>query len=499
MVDRGAGSVGIERHHLAGDVTADVERVAPRAAVQDGHHAGRRGQDEEVVVATETVDLDLLDVGVGDEQTGALHPVLADHEVVVGLGADHDHRVEARAAVDAHRGVDVVGDVVVAGTAVDQGLRRPRLGRVGGKQEGADVERVVPGLAEQLQGGLVAVDAEGVVAGAAVHGGRVADAAREPVVDRRLVVLGNLLGRVELDLLGGDRVAWGHGRQGRGAVGAEQLAELEEIVARTTVDRGQRAVVVDVELIVAAAPDHVQQVDRGVVVDPLVLQREGARGPIGDAARGLARAVHEGDEVLAQQEHVGELRHAVDDHRVDVGGKPGVVHVDDVVGAGRIASRRPGHVHRVRVRAGAAVDVDHVARRQVGNLQDRPVHPGQRRLGGGAVDESPGAAGAAARAARGVELVGQVDGRELQRDRVRPRATGDERVAVQRDRLQQDGDAAVARVGLDQRSGEGAQQDDRAAGEIVPAAAHDRVPVSAHRGERIDRQVAPGLDRRVER
>ena len=55
-------------------------------------------------------------------QAGAEDAVLRDHEIVVELGADHDHGVEAVAAVDAHRGVDRVLDEVVAGAAADEGV-----------------------------------------------------------------------------------------------------------------------------------------------------------------------------------------------------------------------------------------------------------------------------------------------------------------------------------------------------------------------------------------
>ena len=90
MVDRGAGAVGVERDHLAGDVAGDVERVAAVAAVEHGDHVGRGAEDVEVVVAAEAVDLDLLDVGVADEQAGALTPSLVMTKLSLASVPMHD-------------------------------------------------------------------------------------------------------------------------------------------------------------------------------------------------------------------------------------------------------------------------------------------------------------------------------------------------------------------------------------------------------------------------
>src|SRR5262249_51211445 len=81
---------------------ADVEGVPAGAPDQVHGHAGRRAQDEEVVIALQPVDGDRLDVDVGDVQTGAEDALGGDDEVVVVLGAQHDHPVEAGAAVDVH-------------------------------------------------------------------------------------------------------------------------------------------------------------------------------------------------------------------------------------------------------------------------------------------------------------------------------------------------------------------------------------------------------------
>ena len=92
-------------------------------------------------------------------------PSLVTTYLSVELGADDHDGVEALAAVDADRGVHGVLDEVAALAGVD--------GReLGLRDEAADDERVVAGVAVELQHGEVAEHLEGVVAGAAVHGGR---------------------------------------------------------------------------------------------------------------------------------------------------------------------------------------------------------------------------------------------------------------------------------------------------------------------------------------
>ena len=115
------------------------------------------------------------------------------------LGAEDDDLVEAVAAVDRDRGVDVVLDLVLAAAGPDVGLGRGReatrqsrhgdlVGHVAphdlarrvvhaegaravagglGEREGADDEQVVVVVALEPQLRLVRVDDEGVVAGAA--------------------------------------------------------------------------------------------------------------------------------------------------------------------------------------------------------------------------------------------------------------------------------------------------------------------------------------------
>ena len=137
-------------------------------------------EDVEGVVALEAVDLErFLGVGQFYRQPGAEDAGVGHHEGVVLLGAERHHPVEAGAAVDVDRGVDVVLDEVIAVAAVDLDL-----GAVA-EREGADDEGVVAGLAFRAQVGLVGIDLEEVVAGAAIDDGRIADAARQ-VAEGRL-------------------------------------------------------------------------------------------------------------------------------------------------------------------------------------------------------------------------------------------------------------------------------------------------------------------------
>src|SRR5262249_53664140 len=81
----------------------------------DAHrHAGRRAQHVDRVVAFERIDLQHLDVLVGDGQPGAKDAVVGDDDVVGEFGAEDDQLVEAAAAVYRDRRVDVVLDLVVA-------------------------------------------------------------------------------------------------------------------------------------------------------------------------------------------------------------------------------------------------------------------------------------------------------------------------------------------------------------------------------------------------
>ena len=275
MVDETALTFQFLRRDHIGHVAGHIEGVVAQPTDDAGGDAERGALDAEVVVALQAVHLQHLDGGVGDVQAGAEHALVGDDDVVAKLGAEHQHLVEAIAAVDGDRRIDVVFDQIVAGTAL-QHLRGGggtaaladrhaiRVGLDGAigiglrQREGAHHEQVVAVVALQAQRGLVAVDLEHIVAAAALrHQGRA-------VAPAQVTTRG------------------GHGAEyvGRRKVGAdaalraEDLADLEVVVTGAAVQRGDGAVVVDREVVVAAqALDDQAAVEVGVVVDPLHLRR----------------------------------------------------------------------------------------------------------------------------------------------------------------------------------------------------------------------------------
>ena len=109
-----------------GRVAGDVDRVGAEAAEQADRTPARGAEHEEAVVARHAVDLDGLDLDVGDEAAGAVEAVGGDDELVVALGAEQHDAVEAVAAVDRHRRVDDVLDEVAALAGVDRRSARRR-------------------------------------------------------------------------------------------------------------------------------------------------------------------------------------------------------------------------------------------------------------------------------------------------------------------------------------------------------------------------------------
>src|SRR5262249_35021004 len=114
VVDGPADALELAGDDVLGDVTGHVDDVATLAADDPGGDAERRADHEELVVALQAVDLDHLDVVVADVDPAAEDALLGDDEVVGELGAEYDHLVEAAAAVDRDRRVDVVLHLVVA-------------------------------------------------------------------------------------------------------------------------------------------------------------------------------------------------------------------------------------------------------------------------------------------------------------------------------------------------------------------------------------------------
>ena len=152
--------------HLVELRAADVEHIGTEPADNLDHHILAGALDEEGVVALERIDGDFFDADIGDEQPGAEHAGVGHHEIIAELGADHRDGVEAVAAVDADRRIDIERDEVCPLAAIDVNERCLRVARVD-QDECADAEGVVVVLTEQEQLGLVGIDREVVLAGAA--------------------------------------------------------------------------------------------------------------------------------------------------------------------------------------------------------------------------------------------------------------------------------------------------------------------------------------------
>ena len=335
MVDGAVEALEVLDDDVGGDVAGDVDRVAAEAADDAVGDAVGRRLDVERVVALEAVDLDHLHVAVADVDARAEDAGGGDDDLVGELGAEHDDLVEAGAAVERDRGVDVVGDVVVAGAAAD--IQRPRgrgaehrlrepvgaehdraVGHLG-EREGAHGEAVVAVVALQAQLGLVGVDDELVVARAALGDQRRVRTGAQPALGR------------------GDQDRKDVGRRepavGDVALGPEDLPDLERVVVGAAVEGDDRRGVVGEERVVAAlAVDAQAAVEASVVVDPLderALLVAGDRVAV--AVEVVAGGVH--DVVVPS----GVLADAVDRHDVGVVQPPG--------GAGLAAE--PGQVGRL--------------------------------------------------------------------------------------------------------------------------------------------------------
>ncbi len=328
-----------DRHVVAG--AADVEGVAAQAADQLDQNRRARALDVEVVVALLAVDDDLLDTDIRDVEAGAEDALVGDHEVVAELGAEHDQRVEAVAAVDPHGRVDGVVDAVRALTAVDVRERSLRVVRVH-LDERADEERVVVLLAVQEELREVVVDGERVVAGAAVDRGGARDAVRQVALRRRR---------------GAEEVRRGEAVVGVRAVArrGEDLADLERVVAGVAEDRRRAEVVVEDEGVVAvAAVDLEAAVDEGVVVHALHDAVEDRRAVRPDAEGGDHRG-RVRDQLVRAEEEVVRLVGAEDLELVDADDRV-VGDVDDRL---RLAAgvRQARETDHVRVVVLAAVQV----------------------------------------------------------------------------------------------------------------------------------------------
>ena len=302
-----------------------------------------------------------VEVRESDVQAGAVQVVTGSDDVVVELRRQHVHRADAGATVDRHGVVDRVAHdrvVVVAvvafarvalmvaialaaataamvaavvavisvtigtfvgvaflvvvgrrGERVDQDLAGDRVDQ----RRGLEREQVVTGAALEPERGMVAVHEERVVPGRAVRQSREVGARAHPA-----------LGRVD----GGELVFDSDVRnQARCVV---RLAELEQGVARPSIEGGDRAVAVHEEVVVVggrvapllsrhgvvrvgAAVDEQAGIDVLVVVNALdVLAAQ-----VLDVVHG---AVQEGDERRRERAQlVGDEAHAAHQERVRVG------------------------------------------------------------------------------------------------------------------------------------------------------------------------------------
>ena len=323
----------VDRHRLARRIAADVEGVAPQAAVDRRRQIRTRRQHDEAVVALQAVDLELLDAEELDEQPRAEDAVVRDDEGVAELRPDDHDLVQAGPAVDAHRGVLGVLDEVRAQAALDVRQLLVRVDRLRALQrEGPHGEAVVPRPALQDQARRVVEHDEAVLTAATEDRRVLADPVAQEAA-RRLHGVEHVV--LERDL-------------GELAQRGEHLTDLEAVIAAAGVDRRDRAVVVEGEIVVAVLADDLEPtVLREVVVDALRDLRLG--GPdLGD----------QGQEVPPQQEVVAEelVVGAVDVELVRA--------VDDV-GRGIVQHRLPSRVvdvddrDRMRRRVRGTREVDH--------------------------------------------------------------------------------------------------------------------------------------------
>ena len=328
MADRAWLAVHGLRDDGAGDVAGGVEPIVALPADQGGDDALGGAENVEAVVSGQSVHLQTLDVGVVHGQPGTEHRCLGDGERIVAIRRQDCRAVDTLAAIDPDRRVD--GDLP----------GRPSA------EEGADGETIIAAAARQEQRRIVGVGEEDIVPLPAQHRGGKADAAAQSAGG----------GRRSRDFIGGLDPIDG------GARGAKHLPDLEQIGAGATIQHGQRAVVIDIDTVVAGRGVDPQQFDGGVVVDPLIGFREPAAG----------RLQHR-DEAGSQQDSIGQAG-AVEDQFIRtpsrsaaVAAGPAVMHGDDGIGGAR---RVDGDLIGPRL----TVDVDGIA-------QMRRFQPGHETAG----------------------------------------------------------------------------------------------------------------------
>ena len=119
VVGRAADAFELARHDVGGHVAGDVDAVRTQAANHAVGHAEGGGLDEELVIAFEAIDLDHFDRGVAHVQAGAEDALFGDRDVIGELCRQHHQLVEAGAAIDRDRRVDVVLHLVFPAAGAD--------------------------------------------------------------------------------------------------------------------------------------------------------------------------------------------------------------------------------------------------------------------------------------------------------------------------------------------------------------------------------------------
>ena len=314
LVDHRALTIRKLADHRRDHVARDVEHIIAGTADQGCDTARRCAQHGDRVIAALAVDCQHLRVLQSQRQTSTTDGGRCDHHHVIrprAIGAQHAQRVGSPRAIDRQRGLDHVR------------IARRRLA------ETAEGETVVPRSSDQGERRLAVEHRKTVGPAAGIDRRGIAVAAAE-ITRRRLHR--------------GDRIAALHHGSGHGT-GAVELTELEAVAPRPAIDRGDGAVVVDIEGIIARAARHLQQVDRTVVIDPLVA------GGIGAGA-----ALQHGDEVRAHQIPGGHGRSRDAERIRAIRRGPAVMDGHD-----RIA--RTGRRDDIGIGPCPAIDVDDVAQR----------------------------------------------------------------------------------------------------------------------------------------
>ena len=244
MVHDARRSLHLQRHDLARHIAANQDLVCTTAADDRHHHLVRSGQDIEHIVAFQPVDFGLFQPLEADVQASAIDALIGDDEIVRNFGPKHDNRVDARTTVDLQRCVDVVKEAVIAIAAKDLCFLAPSLaGGFGAQDESTHDEGVIATFAIKLGQALVREHIHRVVAQTAIDDHRQAVAIRQEA------------------LRGIDRFKGiSDGDERHLAARSEQLADLEEIIPCTAIQREDGPGVVAVEGIRPAQRHRIRHV-----------------------------------------------------------------------------------------------------------------------------------------------------------------------------------------------------------------------------------------------